>query len=162
MPSRANIPAIAALALAGTASGLYLGKAAVAEINPMYYQAPEARFHSDLSPHRPSAAAGYQAGTLSTANLEQALGRGCLGCRAYPEEVVLVHRGSSGKVEAAPAELSSAPVQAVAYEAAPSPEFAAVERYATYPITSAADEVPADSAEVTLASVETAPLNEAE
>lgn len=138
MISRTNIPVLAALALTGAATGIYLGKAAVAEINPAYFSEPESRFHSDLTPYRPGEASGYRAGELSQSNLDQALGRGCLGCRAYPEDVVLVQRASTGKLHADPAELSSEPVQIAAAEPLPSPEFAAVERYATYPVTAPA------------------------
>jgi hypothetical protein len=134
MMSRVTLPVLAALALAGTAGGLYLGKAAVAEINPIYYDRPEARFHADLVPNRPVEPAGYQAGQLTAANIEQALGKNCVGCRDYPEEVVLVHRGTEGKAEYGYAEVVSEPVQAVVYEQAPAAEFASVERYTSYPV----------------------------
>ncbi len=154
MISRVTLPALAALALTGTGAGIYLGRAAVAEINPIYYSEPEARFHGDLVPYRPTQAAGYQAGELSTANLEQALGRGCVGCRDYPEEVVLVHRGSAGKIMAQPAETSADPVQAVAYQQASSAEFASVERYTSYPVAAEPAAAPVETAQVELATAD--------
>ena len=155
MISRATLPALAALALAGTGAGVYLGKAAISEINPLYFNEPEARFHGDLVPHRPTEAAGYQAGDLTAANMEQALGSGCIGCRAYPEEVVLVHRGRADKYAPGGADFSVEPMPAVAVEQVPSPEFAAVERYATYPIAQQAEMVAEAPAEIELAVVET-------
>lgn len=162
MLSRATLPALAALIVTGTAAGVYLGKAAVAEINPIYYSEPEARFHGELVPYRPTQTAGYQAGDPSNANLEQALGRGCVGCRTYPEEVILVHRGTSDKYVPGGADVAEEPVQTVAYEQTVSPEFAAVERYASYPVT-AAVETPAEApAEVELASAERTEVVETE
>ncbi|HEX8443228.1 MAG TPA: hypothetical protein VF631_06250 [Allosphingosinicella sp.] len=155
MVPRATLPALAALALAGTGTGIYLGKAAVAEINPIYYSEPEARFHSDLAPYRATEASGYQAGDLSVANLNQALGSGCIGCRTYPEEVILVHRGRADKYVPGGADVSVEPVAAVQVEQAHSPEFAAVERYATYPITQEAEIAPEAPVEIELAAAET-------
>jgi hypothetical protein len=156
MISRATLPAFAALALAGTGAGIYLGKAAISEINPIYYDEPEARFHGDLVPYRPTEAAGYQAGDLTAANLEQALGTGCVGCRTYPEEVILVHRGRADKYAPGGADLSIEPISAVAVEQTPSPEFAAVERYASYPIAQQAELATEGPAEIELAAVEMA------
>jgi hypothetical protein len=153
--SRASLPAFALLAAAGVGTGIYLGKAAVAEINPMYFSEPETRFHGDLVPYRAAETAGYRAGELSAANLDGALGTGCIGCRTYPEDVVLVHRATSGKAEFGYAEVASEPVQAVAYEQTPIPEFAAVERYSSYPVETAAAVAPAQPSEpVELAAVE--------
>jgi hypothetical protein len=155
MMSRATLPALAALALTGTAAGMYLGKAAVSEINPIHYQEPEPRFHGDLVPYRPVEVAGYQAGDLSAANLEQALGNACVGCRTYPEEVVLVHRAPAAKANLHYAEVASEPVPAAVYEQVPSPEFASIERYARYPVTTPPTEQAAEArAEVELAAAE--------
>ncbi|HEX8400705.1 MAG TPA: hypothetical protein VF628_03285 [Allosphingosinicella sp.] len=134
MISRATLPVYAALALTGIGGGIYLGKAAISEINPAYFNDSEPRFHSELVPQRPGDEAGYQAGQLSAANYEQAFGKGCIGCREYPEEMVLVHRGAAAKVEVEYSEIAPAPVQALAYEQAPSVEFASIERYTAYPV----------------------------
>jgi hypothetical protein len=124
--------------------GVYLGRAAVSEINPIYYSTPEPRFHADLVPYRASAAAGYRAGDLSQANLDQALGRGCVNCLTYPEEVILVHRGQADKYVPGGAEVAAEPAVAAAVEHQPSPEFASVERYTAFPI--AAEPEPAELA----------------
>jgi hypothetical protein len=155
MIQRVTLASFAALALAGTLGGVYLGRAAVAEINPIYYDEPETRFHADLVPYRPTEAAGYQAGDLSAAELDQALGRGCVNCLTYPEEVVLVHRGgSAAKYAVGYGEVSAEPVQAAAYQPTPPPEFAAVERYTSYPVAPEAD--PTEPAgEVELAAADT-------
>lgn len=147
MMSRATFPALALLAAVGAGTGVYLGRAAVAEINPAYFSEPESRFHGDLVPYGGAGTAGYRAGELSSANLDQALGKSCVGCRAYPEEVVLVHRGTAGKAEVGYAEMASEPVRAVAYEQTPTPEFAAVERYSSYPVETAVAEPIVQSSE---------------
>ena len=76
---------------------------------------------------------------------------------------MLVHRGRSDKYLPGGADISEEPVQAVAYEQAVSPEFAAVERYANYPVVTKAVETAAEApAEVELASAEQMEVIEAE
>ena len=41
------------LAIAGSVGGVYLGRSAISEINPAYYDEPEPRFHADLVPNPP-------------------------------------------------------------------------------------------------------------
>lgn len=43
-------PAMAALSIAGAAIGVQLGRSAIAEINPLYFSTPQARFFADLTP----------------------------------------------------------------------------------------------------------------
>ena len=140
--SRLALPTLAALALTGTAGGIYLGRAAVAEIDPMYFSQAETRFHADLVPHRLGQAAGYQAGDLSQANLDQALGRGCVNCLTYPEEV-LVHRASAEKYLPAPADFDPKPIEVAPAEVSAPAEFAAVHPYMSYPV--AAQTVPVEA-----------------
>jgi hypothetical protein len=71
------------LAVAGVGTGIYLGQAAIAEIDPMYFEKPPTRFHADLSPYRPSDSA--RRSMLASAE-EPSLGTACVGCRTYPEE----------------------------------------------------------------------------
>jgi hypothetical protein len=144
MIPRTTLMSFAALSLAGSVGGVYLGRAAVSEINPIYYSTPEPRFHADLVPYRASAAAGYRAGDLSQANLDQALGRTCVNCLTYPEEVILVHRGQADKYVPGGAEVAAAPAVAAVVEHQPSPEFASVERYTAFPV--AAEPEPAELA----------------
>lgn len=143
MPHPLTVPMLAVLAVAGSGAGIYLGRAAISEINPAYYSEPETRFHADLTPYRPniSSAMVYRAGQLSPAELDQALGRGCVGCRTYPEEYYpdqdpSIEPDRSGWAEAAD--------QPVAHPAVYTPEaadegraadFAAVERYTGYRVT---------------------------
>ena len=45
------LPAMAALSIAGAAIGVQLGRSAIAEINPLYFSAPQqGRFFADLAP----------------------------------------------------------------------------------------------------------------
>jgi hypothetical protein len=44
------LPAMAALSIAGAAVGVQLGRSAIAEINPVYFSTPQARFFADLTP----------------------------------------------------------------------------------------------------------------
>ena len=81
------LPAIAGLSIVGAAFGVWLGKSAVSEINPIYFSEPEARFHADLSPHRSPDWAQVQAAELQQAGMGEDYGRFCLGCIDYPEEV---------------------------------------------------------------------------
>ncbi len=152
MIPRITLAAFAVLAVAGTTGGVYLGRAAVAEINPLYFAEPETRFHADLVPYRPTEAAGYRAGDLTQANLDQALGRGCVNCLTYPEQVVLVHRGQADKYVPGGAEIAAVPIEPAAIEQAPSPEFASVARYTNYPVV-AEDAEP--TAEIELAAADT-------
>ena len=161
MIPRNVLMSFAALSVAGSVGGVYLGRAAVSEINPLYYSKPETRFHADLVPYRPSEAAGYRAGDLTQANLDQALGRGCINCLTYPEEVVLVHRGRADKYLPGGAEIAAEPVAAVATEQESSPEFAALAPYTNFPIAAEAERAETQVAEgdqpeeeVTLASAE--------
>lgn len=81
------LPAVAGLSIVGAAFGVWLGKSAVSEINPIYYSEPEARFHADLSPYRSPDWAKVQAAELQQAGMGEDYGRFCLGCIDYPEEV---------------------------------------------------------------------------
>ena len=81
------LPAIAGLSIVGAAFGVFLGKSAISEINPIYYSQPDARFHADLSPYRSPDWAKVQAQELQQASLGEDYGRFCLGCIDYPEEV---------------------------------------------------------------------------
>lgn len=80
------LPAIAGLAVVGALGGVWLGKSAVSEINPAYFNAPETRFHSDLVPNRSPDWAEVQSAELQQASLGEDYGRFCLGCIDYPED----------------------------------------------------------------------------
>ncbi len=150
-----TIPTLAVLAVAGIGSGVYLGKAAIAEIDPAYYNEPETRFHADLTPYRPStSAAVYRAGQLTPAELDQALGSGCVGCRTYPEEYYpeqdpAVEPERNRWAEAAEQPAAQPAVYTSEPDEARSADFASVERYTGYQVASEAE---GPAAEVELAS----------
>jgi hypothetical protein len=145
-----TVPVLAVLAVAGSATGLYLGKAAVAEINPIYYSERPDTFHGDLVPYRPQAAtevAVYRAGQLTPAELSQALGTGCIGCRTYPEEYrpqqdPAVEPYRSQETPAAAPAVQLAVYDPEAERPAREADFASVERYASYQVA-AGTEAPA-------------------
>jgi len=161
MPQPLTIATVAVLAVAGSMSGVYLGRSAIAEINPAYYDEPETRFHADLVPNPPSfeAASVHRAGALTPAEYDRALGSGCVGCRTYPEEYYPVHDSSVDKYQPGYAEMIETPApQPAAYAPDPQQEqeraadFAVVARYAGYPVEEEAE--PAAVAEVELAAAE--------
>lgn len=86
-----TVPLIGALALAGVGAGIHLGHSAIAEINPIHFSEAPSRFHSDLSPNRPSDSAP---GLMLARADDPALGTGCIGCRTYPEEYYPIHDAS--------------------------------------------------------------------
>jgi hypothetical protein len=150
---------LAVLAAAGSVTGVYLGRSAIGEINPAYHDEPETRFHADLVPNRASFSAPVtRAGYLTPAERQQALGGSCVGCRTYPEEYYPVHDSSVDKYQPGYAEMVEVPApQPAVYEPAPQEEeraadFAAVERYASYPVVAEAAVAAVPAAEVEFAS----------
>jgi hypothetical protein len=82
-----TLPTVAMLALAGTGLGVYLGRAAVDEINPLYFSLPEAtRSYAALTPNRGDDFDALRPREVAATEYGAALGRGCVGCRTYPEE----------------------------------------------------------------------------
>ena len=82
----AILPSIASLALVGSALGIYLGKSAIAQIDPVYFSTPfsVAKFHADLTPSPPS----FEAAPImfQDASTIGGLGTGCVGCQNRPAE----------------------------------------------------------------------------
>jgi hypothetical protein len=154
-----TVPTLAVLAVAGSVSGIYLGKAAVSEINPIYYSERPDTFHGDLVPYRPQAAsevAVYRAGQLTPAELDQALGTGCIGCRTYPEEYRPQQDPAVEPYPSQEAQSAAPAVQLAVYDPeaerpAREADFASVERYASYPVAAETEA----SAEVELAALPT-------
>lgn len=134
MPNSAMLSTLAGLVLAGTATGVYLGKSAIAQIDPVYFSTPfsGSRFHGDLVPSSPSQDAPP---TAQVAGLFEGLGDGCVGCRTYPVEYAPVHDPSVDWPSLAPETLES---ELVEHETN-SPERETIERYAYYQVD-AADE----------------------
>ena len=123
MPHPFTIATLSGLALVGSGAGLLLGRAAIAEINPIYFAERETRFHADLGPqpYSPGAAPVVRAGTLSAAELDQALGRGCIGCRAVAAEYYPVHSSSEDGYRSGWAAIDEAPMPVAPVQAEPAP-----------------------------------------
>jgi hypothetical protein len=148
-----TIPTIGVLALVGSGLGLYLGNAAISEINPLYFTDPPARFHADLAPNR-----GGHPGSLAprmTGADYQGLGESCIGCRDYPEEYFPVHEASVDGYDRGLARSAEPAVQLAAYEPEPAEQvmrrradIERVERYARGPVVEEAVEAPAIEAPV--------------
>lgn len=135
MPQSMTISALAFLAIGGAAGGVYLGKAAVAEIDPVHYAGTwkEARFHSDLVP----GAADRDRYDVRQASFA-GLGDGCVNCRTYPEEYVPQHDGSVDADQTAYPPYEAMPAAQIMAEVdrqiAQIGRHSAVARYAAYPI----------------------------
>ena len=131
-------PALAVTAVLGSSLGVYLGRSAIAEINPIYYSERQTRFHADLVPYRSFEAAPQ---VLTAKETEVALGSGCIGCRADTAAAYPIYEASAGKYQSGYAS-SSEPVEVAAYDAEPSAdlqqrqaELSRIERYASYPVS---------------------------
>jgi len=143
---------IAALALTGVGAGLYLGKSAIAEIDPIYFSSPydsSSTFYADLVPG--GAKFDPPPARLQDASLASGLGSGCILCPAAAE----IQAYSGPDYEAYDAYGSSAvtyasyvefPAEDVVEEAEDAVDVAHVEalrdveRYAHYPVS--AEETP--------------------
>ena len=138
MAHRLIYPALGAIAVLGTSLGVYLGRSAIAEINPVYYSERQTRFHADLVPYRSSDASPP---TLTREETAVALGSGCIGCNADTAGAYPIYEASGGKYQSGyAASVEASP--AAAYEPEQSAdllqrqaELARVERYARYPVS---------------------------
>ena len=157
------------LAIAGSVGGVYLGRSAISEINPAYYDEPEPRFHADLVPNPPGFEAPpvHEAGYLSPFDTYAALGSGCVNCRAYPEDLYPVHDSSVDKYQPGYAEMIEAPAPQPAHyavdpqeEAERIADFATIQLYAGDSATAEEEGgEPAAMAQVELASTEGEPTD---
>lgn len=134
MPHHSTFTALALLAAGGTFSGVWLGKSAVAEIDPVHYStAVPSRFYSDMVP----GAGGANSDARSTADFA-GLGDGCVNCRTYPEEYVPQHDGSADAYQAAYPAVEPIPVDPLIAEVDRQIEqmqrSAAVTRYAGFAV----------------------------
>jgi hypothetical protein len=147
MPVSTTLPVMAGLSILGAALGITLGKSAIAEINPAYFNEAEDEFHADLAPYRSQdwsqpQQVGYLAAQQPVAVGE--LGTGCIGCSDYP--VAYVPRHDPAVDSYSDGELLRAPEPTVvtyASAAAPAadPDRERIQRYSSYPVSS--DETPA-------------------
>ena len=149
MPVSTTLPIMAGLSILGAALGVTLGKSAVAEINPAYFNEAEDEFHADLVPYQsPDWAQAQQAEYRAAQQpvIVGELGGGCVGCRAYPVEYVPRHDPAVDYY--ADGELLRAPeptVVTVAQAPAPDPARERIQAYASYPVS--AEEKPVAVAE---------------
>jgi hypothetical protein len=104
------LPTAAIMSLVGAAMGVYLGNGAIGEINPAHFkkEAFASKFYADMVPNRSRDWASVQLAELSAAEMGQALGKGCVGCRTYPEEYYPVHEASLGKPQVVLAQVAEA------------------------------------------------------
>jgi hypothetical protein len=159
MPVSTTLPVMAGLSILGAALGITLGKSAVAEINPAYFNEAEDEFHSDLVPYRsPDWGQVHQAEYRAAQQPARVgeLGSGCVGCSDYPVAYVPRHDPSVDLY--ANGELIRAPEPTVVTVAAAPPADPAREqivRYASYPVS--AEERPVEVAEAPVEETAAAP-----
>jgi hypothetical protein len=138
-----TLPTLAGLVMIGGAAGAFLGKSAVAEINPAYFGQPEQTFHAQLAPYRSPDWA--QVGTAEMAAEAEAPIVSCVGCRTWPQEYrpvpdrAFADRRADGREDGWSASASyPAPEPepaATAVTAAENPEWQRVQVYASAPVT---------------------------
>ncbi|HEX8309175.1 MAG TPA: hypothetical protein VF645_12240 [Allosphingosinicella sp.] len=148
MPVSTTLPVMAGLSILGAALGITLGKSAIAEINPAYFNEAEDEFHADLAPYRsPDWAQAHQAEYRAAQQpvVVGELGSGCVGCSDYP--VAYVPKPDPAVDPYASGELIRAPEPTVVTVAAPAPDpdRERIVRYASYPVS--AEERPVEVAE---------------
>jgi hypothetical protein len=149
MPVSTTLPVMAGLSILGAALGITVGKSAIAEINPAYFNEAEDDFHADLVPYRGSDWAQVQQAEYRAAQQPVRvgeLGSGCVGCSDYP--VAYVPRHDPAVDLYADGELLRAPeptVVTVAAAAPSDPDRELIQLYASYPVSS--DEKPVEVAE---------------
>ncbi len=149
MPVPTTLPIMAGLSILGAALGITLGRSAVAEINPAYFNEAEDDFHANLVPYRSPDWARVQQAEYRTAQqpvIVGELGSGCIGCRTYPVEYVpryepAVDLDSEGELLQAP----EPTVVTVAQASAPNPDRERIQLYSNYPVSS--EERPVEAAE---------------
>jgi hypothetical protein len=133
-----TLPVVAGLSILGGTFGLYLGKSAIAEINPIYYSEAHDRFHADLVPYRGPGWAQVQ--SAEDPGYSDGPDTACPGCRDYPEEYRPV---ADAAAEAYADSWSAGPPEAMQAaqptSAIADPEREQVERYAAYPVTAEAE-----------------------
>jgi hypothetical protein len=142
MPNLYALPVVA-LSLVGAAAGLSLGRAAIADVNPVYFHDPEQSFHADLAPYRSPDWAAVQAQEYRQAQVvtEPApTPDTCVGCRTWPVDYVPRRDPTVDRVYAPRADdreyreaVTQVPAEAV--DAAPDPARVRIVRYASYPVS---------------------------
>jgi hypothetical protein len=127
---------MSALTVAGAGLGVYLGKSAIAEMNPAYFTSPVSTFHADLV----AAAPNFGTSPL-TARSEtfEGLGTGCVRCPEAPVEFASVTE--VGFEDPEPALVRNPEIvlaeidRDIGLQLARRQAHAGVERYAHYPLS---------------------------
>ena len=150
MPVSTTLPVMAGLSILGAALGVTLGRSAISEINPAYFNEAEDSFHADLVPYRSPDWAQVHAAEYRSAQqpvVVGELGSGCIGCREYPVEYVPQHDPSVDYYVEGGLLRAPEPTQAAVVEtpAAPDPDRERIQLYASYPVSS--EDKPAQAAE---------------
>ena len=133
-----RLPALGAIVILSAASGVMLGRSAIAEINPIYFSSPAStRFFADLVPQ--GARLGGLAGgiewsepeTVWATNLNVDGGLACVECEARPfggDAPVFV------RAEALPALVRAVEYRPIARPTVETPTVE-IERYISFPVT---------------------------
>jgi hypothetical protein len=136
-----TVPILGGLAILAAVTGVSLGRSAVAEINPVYFQPASSHFYSDMVPYR---SAGSVESDLSGGDYVQAdqaySAAGCAGCADYPVAYRPSHDPAVDGVEddwsaSAPRLADQASSKAEAPEPPPANR-QWIERYTTYTVAS--------------------------
>ena len=166
MPAPVSFTTIAALAVTGVGAGLYLGKSAISEIDPIYFSSPyeaPSKFYADLVPG--GAKFDPPPARLQDASLAQGLGSGCVLCPVAAETYAYTpHDYGAHGAEFEYASYVDFPAEDVVTDAEEAVEDAheaalrTIERYAHFPVS--AQEAAEEAEPVRIAST-SAPAAEA-
>jgi hypothetical protein len=125
---------LTASAVVGAGLGVELGRAAIGEINPLYFSAPPAeRFFADLTPNRYAATATDQPADFWANDLNSSGSRGCLECAGNLVDPLYAEGPSASALPLEPAVAATPGVAAPTVVAGAAP--ADVVRYASYPVS---------------------------
>lgn len=155
MPHTLTWPVIAGLAVVGAAAGVGLGRSAIAEVNPAYFQdRGGSNFFADMSPNQPRERADWA--QVTAAEYQQAAAAlppaapagGCVGCATWPvaprpatDPAIERQLKQAWREARAPAPQPAVRyVETVVYEAPaePDPAQERIRRYSTFPVRRAA------------------------
>ncbi|QAY79406.1 hypothetical protein [Sphingosinicella sp. BN140058] len=143
MPVKAALPVVGLLSALGAGAGIWLGHAAVGEIDPAYYREPPTSFVADRIAYRSPDWAGVQLGEYQQQGLLDGIGAEQAPSAAVYAAPAVATYGDSWAADTA---REAQPVRAVATRpieieqeadvaAPPDPEIVRVHRYSSYPVS---------------------------
>jgi hypothetical protein len=149
VPHATSLAIAAGLSIAGAAIGAQLGRSTVAQINPAYYQDPQAPFYADLAPGARGQADWDQVQAQEYQASQQVVPpAGCADCTwpaaPMPREDPVVARYDEPEAAPPPRERAEAPVQVVVVEQPAEAERPAIARYSNYQVDRNGDPGPAE------------------